>query len=126
MKRIFLGIIFLLFPLSATADPFIISDAFTAGQIQPTHCYVYVDDSSTPEESTVALNHNGQAFCRYDLVALTTGTHLIEISAAFKSGGILQAESETVALSQITKDACSDASVCIYKYQIGTTIIWYK
>jgi hypothetical protein len=123
MKTI-LFIFLILWPLNGQADPFLVSGTWNVDK--PTHCYLYLDGSATPIKSLVGTRGDGSVYCRPDLSSLTVGTHTAEISGAIESGGILQVESTKSVLSPISKEICPDASVCIYKYQMGDTIIWYK
>ena len=126
MSKLWTLILLLLLPTSAGADPFLTSAVWAAGTTQPTHCFEYIDGSGTPVESQVATRSDGAVFCRIDLAGLATGSHSISSSGAIKAGGVLMTESSQTSIGVVTKEACSDASVCIYKYQLKDRIIWYK
>jgi len=123
--KIVIFMILLSITVPAKADPFIVSNAFT-GATMPTHCYLYVDGSPTPTKSGVSISGTGTVTCRADVGTLDVGTHTLQISGALESGGVLLYESSIVTINNLIKENCSDASVCIYKYQFGDTIIWYK
>lgn len=113
-------------PSLCWADPFLYTDSYPTSGTQPTHCYLYVDGSGTPIKSLVGVKGNGDVYCRVDLSGVTVGTHTLQLSAAIESGGVLQSESTKTSLKTLLKENCGDPVICIFKYQYGETILWYK
>ena len=111
---------------SAYADPFLQTNNISYVGSVPNYCYVYIDGSGTPIKTAVSLDGAGQPYCRVDVSSLSVGVHTILLSVAYEIGGVASSESSAVNVGQITKEACTDASVCMYKYQLANIVLWYK
>lgn len=67
-----------LLPGLAIASPFVVSDVYPTGQLQPTDCGVFLDNNAKVE-IPITVDANG-VYCKYDIGGVTVGKHIIKMT----------------------------------------------
>lgn len=60
------------------ANPFIVSDPVPAGQVQPTHCGVWLDTAARIE--IPVTSSAGGPYCKFDVGTVSIGSHTIKMT----------------------------------------------
>lgn len=74
MKRLAL----FLFCAPAFAGPFVVSDPVPSGQVQPTHCGVWLD--AQPRAEIAVASSAGGPYCKFDVGSVADGSHTIKMT----------------------------------------------
>jgi len=60
------------------ASPFVVSDPVPTGQVQPTHCGVWLDSQARVE---IAVTSSAAGpYCKYDVGTVAVGSHTIKMT----------------------------------------------